>query len=112
MFANRNAGRGLRQPLRWAHERGWQLSAGVALRAVELRLGEKDAPGEVGTAQVSGPEIGSGEISSSQVGAAEISPDQVRAPQAGTRQVGAAEILSGQGGAPVGGYLAGGAPAA
>jgi hypothetical protein len=48
--------------MRWASERRWQLRVEITLRRIELGLGEKDAAGEVGTAEVSASEVGPGEV--------------------------------------------------
>jgi hypothetical protein len=79
--------------MRWSSERRWQLRVEVTLRRVELGLGEKDAAGEVGTPEVSAPEVRPGEVGHSQVGASEVSSDEACPSQVGPPEVRAPEIL-------------------
>lgn len=81
-----------RRPMRWASKRRRQLCVGIALRRIELGLGEKDTVAEVGTSQVSASEVSPDEVSHSQVSASEVSPDEVCPSQVGAAEVGASEI--------------------
>jgi len=78
--------------MRWASQRRRQLCAGIALRRIELGLGEEETVAEVGAAEVGASEVSPDEVSHSQVGAPEVSPDEVCPPQAGASEVGAPEI--------------------
>ena len=73
----------------------------IALRRIELGLREKDALGEVGTAQVSASEVGPDEVGHSQVGASEVSSDQRCPSQVGTSEVGSSEVFPDKVGAAV-----------
>ena len=79
--------------MRWASERRWQLCVDIALRRIELGLGEKDALGEVGTSEVSASEVSPDEVGHSQVGASEVSSDEVCPSQVGASEVGASEVF-------------------
>jgi hypothetical protein len=78
--------------MRRAGDRRRQLCAGIALRRIELGLGEKDAVAEVGTSEVGSPQVSPDEVSHPQIGASEVSSDEVRASQAGGSEVGTPEI--------------------
>ncbi len=93
-------------PVGRAGERRGQAGFLIAVRGIELGLGEKDAPGEVGAAQVGASEVGSGEVGRAQVSAGQVGTDEAGAAQAGPGQVGAAQVLSGEVGASEVGLLA------
>ena len=80
-------------------ERWWQLGVAIALRRIELGLGEKDTIREVSAANISVSEISPDEVSHSQVGTSEVScnkvsPSQVSATQVGTFEIGPDEVGS------------------
>src|SRR5260370_41789034 len=66
--------------------------AALALRRLNLGLSEGDRAAEVGSAEISNPEISPGEVGCCQAGAAEVGPDEVCPSQVGAAQIGAAEI--------------------
>jgi hypothetical protein len=53
--------------VRGAPERRRKPGFGVAPRRLQLRLDEKDAPGEIGAAKVSAPEVGPDQVGSAMV---------------------------------------------
>ena len=92
--------------MRWASERRWQSGVKIALRCIELGLGQKDALGEIGTSEVSSSEVSPDEVGHSQVSASEVSPNEVCASQVGASQVGTSEIFSNEVGASEVDFLA------
>jgi hypothetical protein len=82
--------------MRWAHERRWQLRIEITLCRVKLGLEEKDAAGEIGTAEVSASEVSPEEVGHSHVSTSQVSSDQVRASQVGGSEVRAAKVLAGE----------------
>ena len=71
-----------------------EQSAGVAFGRIQLRLYEKDGPGEIGTPQVGASEVGADDVGPSQISTPQVSADEVGPSQAGTPQVGVLEVGS------------------
>ena len=78
--------------MRRASERRRQLRVDIALRRIELGLGEEHTVAEVGASEVSTPEVSPGEVSHSQIGAPEVSSDEVCPSQVGAPEVRAPEV--------------------
>lgn len=78
--------------MRRARKRGRQLCAGIAACRAELRSGEKNTVPEVGTSQISTPEVSSDKISHSQIGVPEVSSNEVCPSQVGCPEIGASEV--------------------
>jgi hypothetical protein len=93
----------------WSGDRWWQLGVEIALRRVKLRLGEEDAPCEVGTSEVGAPEVSPGKVGHPQVRVPHIGTDETRASHVGTSEVGTPEIFPDEVGATEVGSLAPGA---
>jgi hypothetical protein len=78
--------------MRRARKRGRQLCAGIAAGRAQLRSGEKNTVPEVGTSQISAPEVSSDEISHSQISAPEVSSNEVCPSQVGCPEIGVSEV--------------------
>src|SRR5450631_2557980 len=88
-------------PLTWVGEAGWHSRFGIALRAVELGLNQKDGPGEVSAPEVGASQVGADDVGHPQVGTSQVSSDEVCPSETGTPQVGLFEIGPDEVGAPV-----------
>jgi hypothetical protein len=83
----------------------WQLCAGIALRHVNLGLGEKDTLAKICSSNVSISEIRTDEISAIQYGTSEINRNKISTSQICATEVFTSEVSSNEVSPPTKGLL-------